>query len=74
MKMDVWGAEEFLGAPGMHLGAMMAPKSAKRSLKRGFDGELGARMGQLGSKLGPQIHGKSIQNRSKNRLVLFVVL
>ena len=54
----------------------MAPKSAKRSLKsakrsvkRGFNGQPGVKMGQLGSKMGSQIHGKSVQNRSKNRLV-----
>ena len=50
MKMEVWG-----DAPGEHLGGKMAPKSAKRSFKRGLDGQLGAKMGELGSarKWGP---------------------
>ena len=52
MKMEVWGA------PGEHLGAKMVPKSAKRIVKRGLDGQFGAKakMGQLGSKMGSQIH------------------
>jgi len=71
--MPVWGglgrSGSPWGAPGEHLGTKMACKSAKRSLERGLDGELGAKMGQLGSKMGSHIHRKSIQNRSKNRLV-----
>ena len=72
-KINENGVREPEGAPGELLGAKMAFKSAKRSLKRGLDGQLGAKMGQLGSKMGSQIHGKSIQNRSKNRLVSLTV-
>ena len=59
----------FWGALGVHLGAKMAPKSAKKSLKRGLGGQPGAKMGQLGSKMGSQIHPKSIKNRFNNCLV-----
>ena len=51
------------GAPGKHLGAKEAPRSAKKSFKRGLDGQLGAKMVQLGSKMGTQIH---LKKRSKN--------
>ena len=64
------GSGSLWGAPGEHLGAKMAPKSAKRSLKRGVDGQLGAKMGQLGSKMGSQIYGKS--NKSMQRSFNFL--
>ena len=69
--MMVWGSGGLRGAPGEHLGAKMAPKSAKRSFMRGVDGQLGAKMDQLGSKMGSQIHRKSRKSMQKSSSFFF---
>ena len=63
---ECWKSETHWKTSGEHLGAKMALKSSKRNPKTRQDGQLGAIMGQLGSKRGSQIHWKPMKNRCKN--------
>ena len=50
----------------------MAPKIAKGSPRRRQEAQHSAKMGQLGSKMGPQIWLKSMKNRFK--IVVFFIV
>ena len=61
--MEVWeGSGSLWGAPGEHLGTEMVPKSAKKSVKRGLDGQFWRQeWANLARRCGP----KSLENRKK---------
>ena len=58
----LWGSGRLHFAPGGQLGAKMAPKIAKRRLKRRQDGQHGAKMGQHGFKMGSKSAPKSCKS------------